>query len=67
MVQRREELRFALEPREALTVVRKLLGEDLDRHLAAELGIASAVDLAHATLADEGGDLVRPEPGCGGE
>jgi hypothetical protein len=36
-----------------------LRGKDLDRDVAAEPGIAGAVDLAHSALAERGGDLVR--------
>ncbi len=35
--------------------------------LAAQLRVGGLPDLAHAALADEGGDVVVPEAGAGGE
>ena len=43
-----------------------LLGEDLQRHVPAELRIVGAVDLPHAALADQGDDLVGAEARAGG-
>ena len=40
-------------------------GEDLDRDLAPEAGVAGPVDLAHAPGAEGRDHLVRPEPRCG--
>jgi hypothetical protein len=37
-------------------------GQDLDRDVALELGVARAIDLAHAAFAEQGGDVVRTEP-----
>jgi hypothetical protein len=36
--------------------------QDLQRDLPVELGIGGLIDLPHATLADEGGDVVVAEP-----
>jgi hypothetical protein len=44
-----EDLRLALEPREALRIVEQGVRENLQGHLAAEAGIAGAVDVAHST------------------
>lgn len=44
MVERGEELRFALEPREALGIQGKGFGEDLDRSVAIQPGVARAID-----------------------
>ena len=55
---------FPLEPRQAVRISGKRLGQDLQRHLAVQLGIGSLIDLAHAPLADEGGDIVVCEPGA---
>ena len=41
-----------------------MLGEHLERHFAVELGIGGQIDLAHAALADEGGDAVVAESGA---
>jgi hypothetical protein len=67
MVERRDEPRLTLEPRDPIRIGGELVGKDLDSHLAAELGIPSAVDLAHAALADGRDDLVRPEARSRGE
>ena len=58
MVQRRQHLGLALEARHALAVVRERLGQNLDRHVAFQLGIVGAVHLAHAAGADGREDLV---------
>ena len=49
MVQRREQLRFAGEAGGALDVAGDGLGQQLDRDIAAEAGVAGAINLAHAT------------------
>src|SRR5262249_33070565 len=54
-------LRLPLEARHALGVPRKWLGENLEGHFAAELRVAGAIDLAHATRANGSPDLVRSE------
>src|SRR5688572_7450307 len=41
MIERRQRLRLAREPRHTLGIVRKQLWQDLDRHLAVEPGVAS--------------------------
>ena len=67
MIQRGERLRFARESRQALPVMRERLGQDLDRHVAIQRGIAHAIDLAHAPFADLGCHYVDAEPGAWGE
>jgi len=37
--------------------------QDFDRYIAAELGIAGAVDLAHPARTDSSGDFIGAEPG----
>ena len=66
MMQLGEQLRFALEAGEALRVGGEGDREDLDRHLAPELGVGGAIDLAHAAFAQLGADLVGTEAGAGG-
>jgi hypothetical protein len=61
MVERGERAGFALEPSDALLVARHLLGQDLDRHLAPEPGVAGAVHLSHASRAEGGEHLVLPQ------
>ena len=63
VVEARQHLRFPLEPGEAIRVSGEGVGEDLQRDIAAELGVGGPIDLAHPAFADEGGDLVRAQ--CG--
>ena len=52
MIQRCEQLRLALKPREPLGVVRELVGQDLDRHLAREVRVLGAIHLSHPALTE---------------
>jgi hypothetical protein len=52
MVQRREDLSFTTKAREPLGIIRERGGQDLQRNVATELGVASAIDLTHAPGAD---------------
>ena len=61
VVELREELRLALESRQALLVLGERRGQDLDRDLALQPRVGRAVDLAHPALAELGGDLVGAE------
>jgi hypothetical protein len=47
MVEEGEQCCFTLEAGQSLGVPGHLAGQDLDRHLATQLRVASAVDLAH--------------------
>jgi hypothetical protein len=67
MIERREDLRFALKPREAIRIVRQRGREDFDGDVATELRIARAIDLAHPAGADGGEDLVRSKSSSGTE
>src|SRR5215831_17509194 len=58
MIERGEHLRFPLEARHSFGLLCESLGQDFDRHLAAELGIGRAIDLAHAAFPELGGDAV---------
>ena len=51
MIEGGEHDSFPLEAREAVGLARELRGQDLERDLALELGIARAPDLAHASRA----------------
>src|SRR5690606_27651886 len=62
-----EQLRLALEAREALGIGDEAGGQDFDRDVAFELGIVGAIDLAHPAFAELGGDLVGTEADAGGE
>ncbi len=67
MIERRERLRFALEARQPIGVLRERLRQDLDRDVAIELRVARAIDLPHAAFADRRSDLVDAETGAGSE
>ena len=68
MRERRDGLRLAREAGESRArSPASLLGQDLDRDLAAQPRVARPVDLAHPARAERGEDLVRPEPCSGGE
>ena len=56
--QRGEDLGLAVEALEALGVLGEALGKDLEGHVAAELGVLGAPDLAHPALAQLRGHLV---------
>ena len=65
MIQRRERLRLALEPRQAFGVGGERVRQDLDRDLAAERRVRRPIHLAHPAFADRRGDFVGAEPGAG--
>jgi hypothetical protein len=62
VVQRRENSRFPLEASEPLRIACERTRKNLDRYVAAELGIAGAIHLAHASGPDEAADLIDAEP-----
>jgi len=61
VVQRGEQLGFALKPRQAIGIAGEGLRQYLDRNIALQPRVASPIDLAHPTDADEGDDLVRAQ------
>jgi hypothetical protein len=61
VVQGGDRPRLAFEAREALRVVRRGLGEDLQRDLAAEADVSGPVHLTHTPLSEGREDLVRTE------
>ena len=61
----RQCLRFAREPREPIGVAGERVGQDLQRDVAIELRIARAEDLAHSARADAGDDFVDAETRAG--
>ena len=67
MIQRRERFGFARESRQAVSVMREGVGQDLDRDIPIQLDVASAKDLAHAALADLRGDVVDAKTCAEGE
>ncbi len=58
MIQRGQQLRFALEPGQPLRIVRKRFGQDFDGHVAPELGVVRLVHFAHPARTDERDNLV---------
>src|SRR5205823_6665427 len=65
MVERREQLRLALEADHACRVSEEQLGQDLDRDVAPQLRVVRAIDLAHSAVADGAPNSVRAEPRSG--
>ncbi len=61
VVEAGEDLRLPLEPGEPVRISREGVGEDLQRHLAVELGVGGLPDLAHAAFPEQGGHVVVAE------
>jgi hypothetical protein len=61
MIEGSEHLRFALESRDAIRIERERFRQHLDGDFAAELRIARAIDLAHATGPERADDFIRSE------
>ena len=61
MVQRGQDFDFPLRPSKTIRIFGKRLRQDLQRHLPVQLGIGGLIDLPHAPLADQGGDVVVAE------
>jgi hypothetical protein len=61
MVERREQLRFACEPCDAIGILRDGRRQDLEGDLASQPGVARPIDLTHPAGAERRQDLVRPE------
>ena len=56
MIERGEQARFAREAGAAFRIGGEVRRQDLDRHVATELAVARAIDLAHAASAERGDD-----------
>ncbi len=67
MIERRQHTRLALESGKAVGIGREGLRQDLERHIAPEPAVPRAIDLAHASRAKRGLDLVGAEAGAGGQ
>ena len=61
MIETGEDLRLALEPSKSIRIFGKRLGQDLQRHLAVELGIGGLPHLTHPTFTNLGGDCAMAE------
>jgi hypothetical protein len=62
MIERGEHLRLALQAREPFRIVRKALGQDLQRHLALQPRVARPIHFTHAADAELRNDFVRADP-----
>ena len=65
MIERGEHLRFTLEPRHALGIVREGARQDLQRDVAIELRVAGAEHFAHPACPERGTDFIRADSGSG--
>jgi len=65
VVQRCQKMRFPLEASEPLRVLGEIVGKDFDGDFAPELGVAGAVDPAHAASTERREDLETTEAGSG--
>ena len=65
VIQRRERLRFASEPRQALGIAGEKVRQDFDGDVAIESGVARTIHLAHASGTDGDGNFVRAEAPSG--
>ncbi len=65
MIQRGEEVRFALKPGDPLGIVDEAVRDHLEGHLASELRVARAIHFAHPAGPEGGENLVRAEASAG--
>ena len=61
VVERGDSLGFASETRETIDVSREGIGKNLQRHITIQFRVERAVDLAHATSAEQGQYSVAAE------
>ena len=66
MVERGEHLRFPTKSSQPVRIADDSSGQNLQRDIAIELGVAGAIHLAHAAGADETNDFVGTESSAGG-
>ena len=67
VVERRQHLRLAREACDAIGIEGKRVGDDLQRDVAIQLGIARTIHLAHAAGAEGRANFIRTESGARGE
>ncbi len=67
MIERGQDLRFALEAGEPVGIEGEEIGEDLQRNVAIERRVACAIDLAHTARAKRGQNCEWAELSAGGE
>src|ERR1700676_2248683 len=61
MIQRSQHFRFALKSGESLGIMRESFRQDLDGHVAPELGVVRLIHFTHPARADWCEDFVRAE------
>ena len=62
MVQRRQDLRLAPEPREPIRIERERFRKDLQRDVTAQVGVSRPIHLAHSAFAYLRNDFIRADP-----
>jgi hypothetical protein len=67
MIERGERPRLALEAREPVVIPGEEIGQDLQRDVPPEPGVAGLVDLSHPAGAKRSDDLVRTEAAARGQ
>ena len=63
----REQLRFALKPRSAVTIARHGIGQHFECDVPLQPRVSRSIDFAHAANAKGGEDFIRTDPGAGSE
>src|SRR5215471_13253783 len=61
VIERSQHFGLALEASHAARITSEGIGENLQRHVALQLGVAGAVDLAHTALSDKRENFVGPQ------
>ena len=67
MVERGEDFRFALEPRQTFGIAGDQCRQHLDRHGSFEVGVGGSIDFTHPADADQRRDFVDAEARAGRE
>ena len=67
MIQRGEDFRLTLKPRQPTDVSGNSRRQNLDRDLALQVGVRRAIHLPHPAHANLGNDFIRAEAGAGAE
>ncbi len=67
MVQRGQHFGLALEPGEAVGILRDRFRQDLDGDGPLQAGVGGAIHLAHAAFAEEADDFMGSQTGTGRE
>ncbi len=65
MIERGQRARFTFESQDRLPVAGDVRSENLDRHVAAEAGVAGAIHLTHAAGSEQTDDFVAANTGSG--